>query len=253
MDNQKKDQQQTNRSGIIRAVQTPLGFFVLVVLVVEVILGVLVHSSSAPINTYALFGVIGILLILIVIVALLAYYRPEALRGIRTSQSAVQATIVYPPTEKDRYNQLFHGFSDCDFYAFNPPFEVEHAGKKIHEEALITHKVRYDSNVKSRYLLFTERSLENADLFFDALAEQIGKEKVDSDISRRYWRESSEEPGFTFFIGYKKGTPAIVMYPRAVMESGIPRSVIYIEGAEELLSILREYFLKQWSRANRNG
>lgn len=252
MDNQEKKQLQTNRTGIIRAVQTPLGFFVLVVLVVEAILGGLAYSSNVPNNTYALFGMIGILFVLIMVVAFMAYYRPEALRGIRTSRLPVQATVVYPPTEKERYNQLFYGFSDCDFYAFNPPFEVEHAGKKIHEEALITHKARYDSNVKSRYLLFTKRSHENADRFFSALAEQIGKEKVDSNITRTYWKESPEEPGFTFFIGYKKGTPTIVMYPRAVMGNGIPRAVIYIEGAEELLSILREFFLKQWGAANRN-
>ena len=159
---------------------------------------------------------------------------------------------MYPPTEKKRYNQLFYGFSNCDFYAFNPPFEVEHAGEKIHEEALITHKARYNSNVKSRYLLFTKRSHENADRFFSALAEQIGEKKVEFNINRTYWKESPEEPGFTFFIGYKQGTPAIVIYPRAVMENGIPRAVIYIEGAEEFLSILREYFLNQWNKANKD-
>jgi len=251
MDNQNKKQLQTNRTAIIRAVQTPLGFFVLVVFVVEAILGGIGYSSNAPNNSYALFGMIGILLVLILVVAFMAVYRPEALRGIRT-QVPVQVTVVYPPTEKERYNQLFYGFSDCDFYAFNPPFEVEHAGKNIHEEALITHKARYDSNVRSRYLLFTKRSCENADRFFDALAEQIGEDKVESNIDRTYWKESQEDPGFTFFIGYKQGTPAIAMYPCAVMENGIPRAVIYIEGAEELLSILREFFLKQWSEANRN-
>ncbi len=251
MDNQDKEQLQANRTGIIRTVQTPLGFFVLVVLVVEAILGGIAYSSNKN-NTYALFGMIVILFVLIMVVAFLAYYRPEALRGIRASRLPVQATVVYPPTEKERYNQLFYGFSDCDFYAFNPPFEVEHAGEKIHEEALITHNARYNSNVKSRYLLFTKRSRENAGRFFSALAEQIGKEKVDSNISLTYWKESPEKPGFTFFIGYKQGTSAIVMYPRAVMENGIPRAVIYIEGAEELLSILREFFLKQWDEANRN-
>ncbi len=250
MDNQEK-KQQTNRTGIIQAVQTPLGFFVLVVLVVEAILGGLAHSGSAPNNTYALFGMIGILFVLIMVVALMAYYRPEALRGMRTSRLIVQATVVYPPTEKDRYNQLFYGFSDCDFFAYNPPFEVEHAGRKIHKEALITHTARYNSNVESRYLLLTERSHDNAERFFSALADQIGKKKVDSNDTRMFWKNSPEEPGFTFFIGYKKGIPAIVMYPRAVMANGIPRAVIYIEGAEELLSILREFFLKQWSEAEK--
>jgi len=163
------------------------------------------------------------------------------------------ATVVYPPTEKDRYNHLFDNFSDSDFYAFNPPFQVEHAGKKILKESLKTHKKRYESNVSSRYLLFEKESYGNASHFFDELAQQIGQEKVDRDITRLYWADAPEVPGYTFFIGKKRGKAAIVLYPRAVMENGIPRAVIYIEGAEDLHSILHEFFLKQWNAAKHSA
>ena len=253
MDNQEKAQISSNRVGIIRTVQTPLGFFVLVVLVVEVILGGIAYDSSGLNSTLALVGIVGILLILIAVVAFMAYYRPEALRGVRAPRLPVQATVLYPPTEKDRYNRLFDNFSDCDFYAFNPPFEVEHAGKKILKEALETHRKRYESNVSSRYLFFDKESYRNASHFFDELAKQIGQEKVDKDIERIYWANAPEVPGYTLFIGKKQGKAAVVLYPRAVMENGIPRAVIYIEGAEDLHSILHEFFIKQWNAAKHSA
>jgi len=237
----------SQRTGIIRTVRTPLGFFVLVVLVVEAILGSVAYSGNRPDSTYALAGMLGILILLVTVVALMAYYRPEALRGARAPDSPVRAAVVYPPTEKDRYHRLFGGFSDCDFFAFNPPFEVEYSGEKIHEESLGVHKERYESRVKSRYLFFDKRSYENGERFFDVLSRHIGREEVDRNIKRVYRGNAAESPGYTFFIGYKNGTSAIVLYPRAVMENGIPRAVIYIEGAEGLMSILREFFLKQWS------
>jgi len=252
MDNQQKTQVSSNRIGIIRAVQTPLGFFVLVVLVVEAILGGIVYTKNVQNVTLALVLMVVILLALIAVVAFMAYYRPEALRGVRAPRLPVQATVVYPPTEKDRYNRLFDNLSDCDFYAFNPPFRVEHAGKKILKEALKTHKKRYGSNVSSRYLFFDNESYQDANHFFDELGKQIGKEKVDKDIERIYWATAPEVPGFTFFIGKKQGKEVIVLYPRAVMEHGIPRAVIYIEGAEDLYSILQEFFLRQWNEATKH-
>ncbi len=166
-----------------------------------------------------------------------------------SSRLPVHATVVYPPTEKDRYNQLFDNFSDCDFYAFNPPFQVEHAGKRILKESLKTHKRRYESNVSSHYLFFDNKSYENATRFFEELAKEIGQEKVDRYIERIFWRNAPEVPGYTFFLGKKQGKAAIVLYPHAVMENGIPKAVIYIEGAEDLYCILQEFFLRQWNAA----
>lgn len=249
MDAKDNQSTQSGRVGLIRAVNTPLGFFVLIVLVIEAILGTLAGLSSGLDRTLSLVGMLVIILALVGVVAFMAYYRPEALSGLRPPALPVEATIVYPPTEGDRYNKLFDGFSDCDFYAFNPPFQVEHAGKKILRESLITHTKRYESRVSSHYLFFDKQSYENASRFFEELAKEIGPEKVDQEIERIYWANAPEVPGYTFFVGKKEKKAAIVFYPNAVMENGIPRAVIYIEGAEALHSILQEVFLKQWGLA----
>jgi hypothetical protein len=80
------------RSTIVETVQTPLGFFVLSVLVVEVTLGVLAGLSSGTDRTYAILGMLGIFTVLIAIVAILAFFRPEALRGARP----LVATVLVP-------------------------------------------------------------------------------------------------------------------------------------------------------------
>ena len=138
MDNKEETSTPSTRVGLIRAVRTPLKFFILIVLVIEAILGTVAGVSSGLDRTLSLVGMLVIIFALVAIVAFMAYYRPEALSGLRPPPLPVQATVVYPPTEKDRYNRLFDNFSDCDFYAFNPPFQVEHAGKKILKEALKT-------------------------------------------------------------------------------------------------------------------
>lgn len=241
------------RLDLIKTVQTPLGFFVLVVLVVEALQGSVAHTGSAPNNTYALFGMIAILTLLIVIVALMALFRPEALHGDRkqAANSAVSAAVVYPPTEIDRYKELFGGFSDSDFYAFNPPFEVEHVGDKLLSDACAVHEQRYQSGVKSRYLYFNKSQKQNADVFFKEVAENLGIEDITPHVSHQLWENSPEQPNYTFFIGYKNKVPAIILYPSAVMEHGIPKAVIYIEGAEDLLVILKEYFVRQWNMAKK--
>lgn len=71
------------RAGLVRSVQTPLGFFVLVVLVVEAILGVVVGATTGFDRSVTIAGMLIIIAGLIATVAFLAYYRPEALRGDR--------------------------------------------------------------------------------------------------------------------------------------------------------------------------
>lgn len=55
--------------------------------------------------------------------------------------------------------------------------------------------------------------------------------------------------GYTFFLGKKQGKAAIVLYPHAVMEDGILKAMIYIEGVEDLCCILQEFSLRQWNAA----
>jgi O-acetyl-ADP-ribose deacetylase (regulator of RNase III) len=75
----------SSRVDIIGAVQTPLGFFVLVVLVVEALLGVVAALSNSSDRTIAIGGMLFIIVGLIAVVAVLAYARPEALSGKRAA------------------------------------------------------------------------------------------------------------------------------------------------------------------------
>jgi hypothetical protein len=84
-----------SRTAILQAVQTPLGFFVLVVLVFEAVIGVFAAFSDAAERARLIGYMVLLLLLLIAVVALLAYFRPEALRGDRP-----------PAVEKDVVTQL---------------------------------------------------------------------------------------------------------------------------------------------------
>jgi hypothetical protein len=83
--------QARERIDIIRTVQTPLGFFVLVVLVVEAILGVTAASDSSN-RAVLVAGMLGLIFLLVGIVAFMAYRRPEALLGVRPPEQAQGVT-----------------------------------------------------------------------------------------------------------------------------------------------------------------
>jgi hypothetical protein len=73
-----------DRTSIISAVKTPLGFFALVVLVVEGILGTLSGTAlSGSDRSVALYGMLALIGVLIAVVFSLAVFRPEALAGAR--------------------------------------------------------------------------------------------------------------------------------------------------------------------------
>src|SRR5271166_917339 len=77
----------SNRAAIIRAVKTPLGFFVLVVLAVEAIFGIASSFCLGPERSWLIVAMIALIFCLIGIVALLAYSRPEALQGHRAPRA----------------------------------------------------------------------------------------------------------------------------------------------------------------------
>jgi hypothetical protein len=80
----KGNNSQPNRVSIIETVQTPLGFFTLTVLVVEVILGITANFIQGSDRSYLLIvSMIALIFILVAIVAGFAFFRPEALRGKR--------------------------------------------------------------------------------------------------------------------------------------------------------------------------
>jgi len=76
-----KSDSKNDRVSIINSVRTPLGFFVLGVLVVEAALGGL--AAKGPNQLTALYGMFFFLAALIAVVAILAVYKPEALHGRR--------------------------------------------------------------------------------------------------------------------------------------------------------------------------
>jgi hypothetical protein len=69
------------RAEIIQTIQTPLGFFTLVVLVVEGILVYMALSSQGVERTWIIIGMLFLGFLLVILVAVLAVYKPEALRG----------------------------------------------------------------------------------------------------------------------------------------------------------------------------
>lgn len=73
------------RTEIIRTVQTPLGFFVLVVLIVEVVFGVVAGFSEGGERTSLIIGMLSLIICLVLLVAGMAIWRPESLRGRRPS------------------------------------------------------------------------------------------------------------------------------------------------------------------------
>jgi hypothetical protein len=77
-----------NRAEIIRTVQTPLGFFVLVVLIVEVVFGVIAGFSDGTNRTILIIGMMSLISCLVLLVAGMALWRPESLRGRRAVSAA---------------------------------------------------------------------------------------------------------------------------------------------------------------------
>lgn len=90
---------QQGRIGIIRTVQTPLGFFVLVVLIIEAILGILFGFSEGSDRTFLIKAMIILIFALVCIVAALAYVRPEALSGTRQQSAGTKYSLLIGPPE----------------------------------------------------------------------------------------------------------------------------------------------------------
>jgi hypothetical protein len=69
----KQSRNEKNRVAIIQAVQKPLGFFVLVVLVLEVTFGIVANLKAEPVRTYAIVGMILLMFFVVGWVGFLAY------------------------------------------------------------------------------------------------------------------------------------------------------------------------------------
>jgi hypothetical protein len=226
--------------------------YVAVSLVVALVLwGALPHASEASIsiNQWKFGGAFAGFAFMLVFLHRMGPIKAAIVASERLVSSRVYAAVVYPPTEKQRYKDLFGGFKNCDLYAFNPPFQVEQGGAMVRLEALQVHQRRYKSNVKSHYLFFKQQSNADAGVFFSRLAEMIGRQQLEESVERIHWPNPPEIPCYTFFLGYKDEKSAIILYPAAVMQEGIPQAVMYIEGADELHRILERFFLAQRKEA----
>jgi hypothetical protein len=94
----KGNSSQPNRVSIIETVQTPLGFFTLTVLIVEVILCIAANFSQGSDRSYLVVSMITLIFLLVIIVSGFAFFRPEALRGKRpaTNRSVSINTHIQP-------------------------------------------------------------------------------------------------------------------------------------------------------------
>lgn len=79
----KQENKQLDRVKILESLKTPLGFFVLLVLIVEVIFVITLGLTQDEVRTNIIYFLMAIIFVLIVIVTLLAIFRPEALSGMR--------------------------------------------------------------------------------------------------------------------------------------------------------------------------
>lgn len=124
-----KEQDMPDRARIISTVQTPLGFFTLVVLVVEAILGIIAGLSDSPTQDIALYGMIALIAALVFVVAFMAYKRPEALKGVRptidklidvgtqSNESDTGKKFAISQLERSsilRHNATIHLLCDCE-------------------------------------------------------------------------------------------------------------------------------------------
>lgn len=108
----KGNSSQSNRVSIIATVQTPLGFFTLTVLIVEVVLGIAANFSQGLDRSYLLVSMIALIFLLVAIVAGFAFFRPEALSGRRpvANRSVLTNTQVQP--NKGRKLEQATGITD---------------------------------------------------------------------------------------------------------------------------------------------
>lgn len=72
---------QSKWSNLIKAVTTPLGFYTLIALLINLIFGIGVAFTSGKTQTVFVYGMPIILIILIGIVTCLAIFNPDALNG----------------------------------------------------------------------------------------------------------------------------------------------------------------------------
>lgn len=94
------------RKSIISAVKTPLGFFVLVVLIIEVILGLSLTGIPEQERVYITYALVGLLFLLIGIVSLMAVYKPGSLGLLPTTSDSPNNSAIKESSITNPYTPL---------------------------------------------------------------------------------------------------------------------------------------------------
>jgi hypothetical protein len=114
------------RATVIESVRTPLGFFSLVALIAEAVLGSVAILIERPEKTYLVWSMIALLFLVLVLVAFLAVFRPEALSGSRPPRvlASTDEAKADPDVNVERIAQasaVDSGLVDPKLVRFIPP------------------------------------------------------------------------------------------------------------------------------------
>lgn len=124
-----------SREGIIQTVQTPLGFFVLVVLVIEVIFGIIAELSEGTDRTALIVGMLVLIFALVGIVAGMAIWRPEGLKGARPKLDEALTSVGPDVTHILKPKILCASTSQFEELGFDDDIAtIEHFFKRVHIE-----------------------------------------------------------------------------------------------------------------------
>lgn len=111
---------QTDRVSIIQSIQTPLGFFVLVVLVVEVVFGVVASLREGQDRTYLVIGMIALMFFVVAIVAFLLYSgRGQELLRARSegdTKSSRYSLLLGPPEDMPEFDIAMIEWDDSECF-----------------------------------------------------------------------------------------------------------------------------------------
>jgi hypothetical protein len=188
-----------NRSSIIQAVRTPLGFFTLVILIIESLLGLLAYQSQGSDKIYLILGMLAALVIVVLLVGL-SLFKDLATRIIIVA--VVSLAIIIIPIQKSNLftTSNLPTTSLYNLYLISPITSVTpEQYKEIHEAAMY-----FVSNLRSRCSKFT--------VYYP------GENIIDNtqpDIASVYWSRNveniiSKSENFVLFYPEKVATSALI-------------------------------------------
>lgn len=173
-------------------------------------------------------------------------------------QHPVAAEIVRG-LDHQSYGELFRGFTEGEFIAYNAPFRIERvlgAPAEPSQEELELHLERYRQRVTAKYLFPDEKCYARAVDFFESLRKLADEQGValQGKITLQYWPTKREElPTHTYFAGYRSGNSRCILYPGFAWAKGMPQAVIVLDNAKRCYEALLDHFNRQWLEAEESG